>query len=460
MKTSINNFKHLCTLLLTALAFVACSSDNDDIATPEPVQPANGDITFTAVFGVKNPVTRALSDPGNGTLTASWQQGEEIAIVFGGNKYTATVTEVDSDGSAIVSATLPSGTPNNQAATFIYPASAADGSGLLSDLLATQDGTLATLSSTLDVASADGTLVVDGTTAQPNGTVTLVNQFAICKFQFKDENDHAIDDITKLIITDLATTEVINVTTTSASSVVYVAMLPSNNSTKFELWDSSDNYYGKTSSAHLEAGMFYHPTFQINLLGGCTDGYEWVNPGLPSGTKWAKYNIGASSPEGYGNYYAWGETETKSDYSWGTYKFCENGVYSNMTKYNSNDNLTELEAEDDAATANWGSSWQMPSKAQYEELCNNSYTTGEWTTQNGVNGYRFTSKSNGISIFLPAAGFYSGTNLLWAGSQGLYWFRSHAYTFRSIALFFASNTFGLSDANRFNGYSIRPVLKQ
>lgn len=266
MKTYINNFKHLCTLLLTALAFVACSSDNDDIATPEPVQPANGDITFTAVFGVKNPVTRALSDPGNGTLTASWQQGEEIAIVFGGNKYTATVTEVDSDGSAIVSATLPSGTPNNQTVTFIYPASAADGSGLRNDLLATQDGTLATLSSTLDVASADGNIVIDGTNAQPNGTVTLVNQFAVCKFQFTDEDDHAIEDITSLTITDLSTTEVINVTMSTPTAAVYVAMKPSSNSTKFELETASEKNYRKTANAHLEAGMFYHPTFKATYF--------------------------------------------------------------------------------------------------------------------------------------------------------------------------------------------------
>ena len=265
MKTYINNFKHLCTLLLTALAFAACSSDNDDIATPEPVQPANGDITFTAVFGVKNPGTRALSE-GNGILTASWQQGEEIAIVFGGNKYTATVTEVDSDGSAIVSATLPSGTPNNQAVTFIYPASAADGSGLRSDLLNSQDGTFATLSSELDVASAEGTLVVDGETAQPNGTVTLVNQFAICKFQFKDESDQPIEDITSLTITDLSTTEVINVSMSTPTAAVYVAMKPSSNSTKFELETASDKNYRKTANAHLEAGMFYHPTFKATFF--------------------------------------------------------------------------------------------------------------------------------------------------------------------------------------------------
>lgn len=256
----MKNIKYLGTLLLLAMAW-ACSNDNE-IVKPESVQPVSDGITFTATFGVKNGTSRALSDPGDGTLTASWQQGEEIAIVFGGDKYTATVTEVDADGSATVTATLPAGTPNNQPVIYIYPASAADGNGLRGDVLSSQDGTLATLSSTLDIATANGTLVVDGTTAQPNGTVTLVNQFAICKFQFTDENDQAIENITSLTITDLATTEVITVTTPSPMAAVYVAMMPSNNSTKFEVTDAEGNIYQKTSSAHLEAGMFYRPTLK------------------------------------------------------------------------------------------------------------------------------------------------------------------------------------------------------
>ena len=254
----MKNFKHLCTLLLTALTFAACS--NDEIV--EPQQPAtDAGITFTAVFGVKNGTTRALTDPDDGTLTASWAVGEEIAIVFGGNKYTASVTEVDGDGNATVSATLPSNTPNNQPVTFIYPASAADGSGLRSDLLGSQDGTLATLSSTLDVATAPGTLVVDGSAAQPNGTVTLENQYAICKFQFTDETDRPII-IESVTITDLSTTEEITVTTPSAQPAVYVAMLPSQNSTKFEVVSNDGSSYTKTANARMEAGMFYRPTFK------------------------------------------------------------------------------------------------------------------------------------------------------------------------------------------------------
>ena len=141
--------------------------------------------------------------------------------------------------------------------------------------------------------------------------------------------------------------------------------------------------------------------------------HEYVDLGLPSGTLWATCNIGANSPEEYGDYFAWGETTPKSTYDWSTYKWC-NGSSTTMTKYCTQseygyngftDNLTELQSADDAATANWGSDWQMPSLAQIQELCSSSNTTTEWTQVNGVNGRKITSKSNGNSIFLPAAGW-------------------------------------------------------
>ena len=269
MKTNILRFKHLCALMLTALTFAACSDNNEIVTPPEADTPAASSVRFTAVFGVKNQGTRALSEPGDGTLTASWQVDEQIAIVYGGSKYTATVTAVDDAGNATVSATLPGSIENNQAVTFIYPASAADGSGLRSNLLANQYGTFATLSSQLDVATAEGKIVRDGDTAQPNGTVTLQNQFAICKFQFKDESDNLINDIVKVTITDLSTTEVITIKPHSPQSAVYVAMKPSKNSTKFEV-DNCLSIYSKISNANLEAGLFYQPTL--------TTSYSRISP--------------------------------------------------------------------------------------------------------------------------------------------------------------------------------------
>lgn len=140
---------------------------------------------------------------------------------------------------------------------------------------------------------------------------------------------------------------------------------------------------------------------------GTANGHEWVDLGLPSGTLWATCNIGASKPEDYGSYFAWGETSTKRTYNWSTYKYAE-GAYNKLTKYcnKSNygnngftDKLTTLQAGDDPATAQWGSGGRTPSKAQWEKLLSN--TTRKWTTQNGKKGYLFTSKTNGNSVFCP-----------------------------------------------------------
>lgn len=156
---------------------------------------------------------------------------------------------------------------------------------------------------------------------------------------------------------------------------------------------------------------------------------DWVDLGLPSGTLWATMNIGASKPEYYGEYFAWGETISKNNYSWSNYKWC-NGSGFKITKYcNDNshgyngfrDNKTELDPEDDAAYVNWGSQWRMPSKEQLDELRTNC--TWTWTSMNGVNGYLVTGP-NSNSIFLPAAGYYWGDSRSLEGSGGHYWSRT------------------------------------
>ena len=199
-------------------------------------------------------------------------------------------------------------------------------------------------------------------------------------------------------------------------------------------------------------------------------GHEYVDLGLPSGTLWATCNVGASSPVEYGDYFAWGETTTKGDYDWDTYKYCE-GSYNTITKYCTQsdygyngftDGQTELLPEDDAATANWGSDWQMPSLEQCEELFNSDYTTTDWTTLNGVKGYKITSKSNGKSIFLPAAGIRYGTILGYAGGIGYYWScsLSTSYSNNAYNLIFDSASIKTNNYSRYYGQSVRPVRKQ
>ena len=189
---------------------------------------------------------------------------------------------------------------------------------------------------------------------------------------------------------------------------------------------------------------------------------EYVDMGLS--VKWATCNLGAKKPEEYGIYYAWGETETKMIYDWSGYKWC-NGSDNSITKYNTSssrgsvDNKTVLDAADDVARVNLSGKWRIPTDAEWTEL--RSICTWKWTTQNGVRGYMVTSKINGNSIFLPAAGYRRDTNLSDASSAGYYWSSSLRTDrpYRAWNVNFESGDINRSDYNRFYGHSVRPVLE-
>ncbi len=187
-----------------------------------------------------------------------------------------------------------------------------------------------------------------------------------------------------------------------------------------------------------------------------------IDLGLPSGIKWASCNVGATKPEEFGGYYAWGETEEKNDYSWSTYKYC-NGDYDTLTKYCTDsrygtvDNKTTLEPTDDVATVKWGGSWRMPTRAEQDELRNSC--TWTWTTLNGVNGYRVTGP-NGNSIFLPAAGDCLGTEVIVMGSVGYYWSSSlGSSSYNADYLYFFSSLYDWYYYYRFYGRTVRPVCE-
>ena len=199
--------------------------------------------------------------------------------------------------------------------------------------------------------------------------------------------------------------------------------------------------------------------------------YPYVNLGLSSGTLWATMNVGANSPEDYGDYFAWGETVGYNDgyttFDWTHYRHCKRSYntitkYCNKSNYGYNgftDTLTELEAEDDAAYVNWGIKWRMPTDAQWTEL--RTECTWSWTTQNGVNGYLVTG-SNGNSIFIPAAGYRGSGSLNVAGSWGYYW--SHSLNTDNpinahVVYFYSGNVY--RDYNyRYYGFSVRPVRSE
>ncbi len=185
--------------------------------------------------------------------------------------------------------------------------------------------------------------------------------------------------------------------------------------------------------------------------------HEWVDLGLPGGTLWATCNVGANSPEEYGDYFAWGETEPKEVYSWETYKWC-NGTSNELTKYYT-DNYTvkiELEPEDDAATVQWGASWRMPSLEEMKVLRNSC--TSEWITQNGVRGQLLTGP-NGNTLFLPAAGHYNGSSNSGEGADGYYWSRTLDSDCCPLSydLHITSGQVGWGGAGRSYGLSVRAV---
>ena len=200
-------------------------------------------------------------------------------------------------------------------------------------------------------------------------------------------------------------------------------------------------YYVKAYATNSE-GTSYSEVVSFTTLETPKE-YEYVDLGLPSGLKWATHNIGATTPEEYGNYYAWGEVLPKETY---TEANCE-------TYGKSMDDISGTEY--DAATINWGGEWRMPTRTEMQELLDNC--TWTWTTQNGVSGYKVTSKTNGNSIFLPAAGYRNGASLNNAGGIGNYWSSRPYGSNTANYLYFNSSSHNVSNDNRLSGYSIRPV---
>ena len=192
------------------------------------------------------------------------------------------------------------------------------------------------------------------------------------------------------------------------------------------------------------------------------NGHKYVDLGLS--VKWADCNVGASSPSDYGDYFAWGETSTKSDYSWATYEWCK-GTNKSFTKYCINseygtvDNRQVLESSDDVAHVKWGGSWRMPTKEEFKELCDKC--TWTWTTQGGHKGCKVTGP-NGNSFFLPAAGNRDGTVLYNRGSSGYYW----SATLKedgSYGAYYLDFYSGYSGWDyywfRYRGHTVRPVTE-
>lgn len=233
----------------------------------------------------------------------------------------------------------------------------------------------------------------------------------------------------------------------------------------FEIEDvfSGTTYYYRTYVKFL-GEVYYSAVNSITTMGETKskiiNGHEFVDLGLPSGLLWAETNVGASSSSGYGYYFAWGETKTKSYYDWSTYKWGDEHI--NMTKYNSTDEKTSLDDEDDAATVKWGAPCRMPDSSEFEEL----YNKCDWSWQSnykGTSGYLVTGPS-GNTIFFPASGKRNNGDLSYSGSIGYYWSRSlrSDYTQNAHYLYFFNSRLvdSTDNHNRFLGFPVRPVAEK
>lgn len=191
--------------------------------------------------------------------------------------------------------------------------------------------------------------------------------------------------------------------------------------------------------------------------------HEYVDMGLPSGLLWATCNVGATKPEEHGGDFAWGEVEAKNEETADTYKW-QGDTYDKVTKYYDVDNKSVLELADDAANANWGGNWRMPSREEWMELSNTDYCTWDWTTVNDVKGYLVTSKKNGNSIFLPVTGY--GYNRDREGDEidnAIYWTnRNECSTWVAEIFAFSSTFIGITNNEHFlpreYALTVRPVL--
>ena len=262
-----------------------------------------------------------------------------------------------------------------------------------------------------------------------------------------------------------------------SSKTLKATVSPSNATVQTVTWSSSDvsvatvSLYGVVSAIKIGTATITatvgekNSSCVVTVTKYTAPVGEAVDLGLS--VKWANFNVGASEPEEYGLYFAWGETEPKSDYSWFTYKYF-NGDFV-LTKYCTNsrygyngftDNKTVLDPEDDAAHVNWGGNWRMPTKEEWYELLNNC--TWTWTTLNGVNGYKVQSQKSGYTdnwIFLPAAGVHYDLYLDDVGYVGFYWSSSldKDYPYCAYPLYFTSSDVNRDYYPRYYGQSVRPV---
>ncbi len=457
--------------MMGMMMLVSCNKDKDN----------DGKAVFHATIESRTQ-DRTYLDPVNGQGQVKWMDGDQIRIYNGNGEdavFTLTSGANTTDGTFTYAgefdmvppylALYPSTAMMNDADDVIFEVSAVQN--------LTETGTFANGANPMLASGSDDNLYfqnlcgglgirlygnahVSSITVMGVESESLNGQFAVFNEDLETSLCNGNNLVTLTCDVTLSPTDTTNFYAVLPVGVLHLGVI-------VEIYDG-ETMVGQIPFPESHDAQVVRNTIKsfrpVEVTVGGSDEHAYVDLGLPSGLLWATYNVGAASPEDYGDYFAWGETQPKDTYNLSTYQYC-NGSYNTLTKYCNNssygyngftDNLTTLLPEDDAAAANWGGNWRMPTKEEFQELYNN--TTVTWTQQNGVNGRLFTA-SNGNSLFLPAAGYRYYSSLYGAGSIGYYWSSSlgTAYPDYAWLLDFDSGNYNVYELTRFCGQSVRPV---
>ena len=450
----------LCGLL--ALAFVSCKKDKE----------TTGNMTFEAT--ISQPTSNSKTHIGPDNMLV-WDAGNTIKVFNAAGQYGDFTTNDNNAVTATFAGTLTA----SESYTAFYPNAQFDGTNVrvavggtqiyMADnfannsypMLATNSGDnflfhshagVLRLQFTSEVGATVGSITVAGV---GNDVLagTMVYPYGY-HYDFNDVMPYTVEGGVQEVTLNCGTGVTLQSTPTVFNIILLENALSNGFTVTLKAVDGSElqSFTAPAGNTIMAENIVIMPELAVTGTGGGGgETHAYVDLGLPSGLLWATCNVGADTPEDYGDYFAWGETQPKSVYNWDTYQYYDGN---NLTKYTGSDGLATLLPEDDAATANWGNGWRMPTQTEWQELLDN--TTSTLTTQNGVYGRLFTA-SNGNSIFLPAAGWRRNSSLDYAGSYGYYWSSSLSDDFQYDAWHFFLYNYSVGSNPRYLGLTVRPV---
>lgn len=457
---------HWAFLLVAVFALGACGGDDaEDTPTPStPSTPSSPTGKWSVTVKASVDETRGLSLSGN-TLKVNWSTSETVYAYYNNVKVGELHPTANSNnGNVTLMGDLDTQNyTNGTNLTLKFPRETKDYTG--------QAGTIEDIATKFDFLEATATISDVNTSACTMivGSASFVSQQAIVRLTF-NQTLQSGDVIT---IAGAANNTAVSVTLASAPADghVYVALPLTSTPTTYSLGVSvrrgNGFYDGTLANKILQNNKYYAASVTLGTYMEAVQLWE-------GGQYWATMNVGASSATDYGLFFAWGETTgyssvyanpmTDRDFSLANYVLYNTGLtkYNNDSKYGTVDDKVTLEAADDAARANWGGTWRMPTKAEFQDLIDNTTHTWQYNYKSsGVAGYLFTGKDSysGKSIFFPAAGYRENTGLLYQGSGGGYWTSSvntdDAMNGFSLGINSANSSLGSSF--RYYGRTIRPV---